>query len=1499
MRVASRLQGRVLAVGMTLVIILSSLGLLSFNAVAQGSWEDLFNDQSKIWQSGNVIVSGGDVTLDVAGTDWYRYGVQIDTGPAPSTFEKALYPSVVKGSDNMYRMWYTGVRTGSPDLLYIRYATSADGRSWNRMGVVIGTNATLEDRVYAATVIEDGADYKMWYVGDDLNPPYGSRIFYATSADGGYTWVRQGLVISVGFEGTYDTNGVGFPMVMEEAGTYKMWYSGYDGSRWRLLYATSGDGVVWTAQGLVLNVGNPGDYDEYSVIESAVTRDSGGLYHCWYTGSDAASYRILNATSPDGITWTKHGLSLDILPNSLEELKVLAGTVMIDASGVVTMWYGGVDASNDGRIFLAIHGRNGYVISEIIGPNPGYSWTDFFSNETEPDPDVFVTVSILDSGTLASIPGFHQLRPPQFSLLTIDAVIYATIRLRADLWDLTKNPLITPILHDYAVAWNDFMPPVFGGLLSAVDDGTDGDITLSWNPAWDPSPPIMYNIYMATVSGGQNFFVPDYVTTLATFQVSGLLNGTRYYFVVRAEDSWGFEDSNTVERSAIPTTPLDYTPPTFGGIQSAIDAGTGGSVTLGWNAANDPDTPESNSDPSLPIVYNVYYSPTPGGQDFLTPNASTGNTNYDVTGLTNGIPYYFVVRAEDNVGNEDVNLVELSAIPTTPIDNTPPTFGGLTSALDLGTDGDISLTWSAADDPDTPECNSDPSLPITYNIYYSKTSMGQDFANPNATTINTMYDVTGLDNGALYYFIVRAEDTAGNEETNVIERTAMPTTPVDSTPPNFAGIQFAIDAGTGGTVTLNWLAATDPDTPECNSDPSLPVNYDVFYSTASGGQDFVSPNATTQLLSIDITGLTNGVQYFFVVRARDAVGNQELNTVEQSAIPTTPTDDTPPTFGGLTSAFDPQTGGNVTLMWSPATDPDTIHCNSDPSLPIVYLVYASVTPGGQNFLLPNTTTQNTQIEITGLQNGLTYYFVVRARDDAGNQETNAVELSAMPTTPIDSTAPQFAGIVLASDAGSGGAVDLFWAVATDPDMIECNSDPSLPITYFVYYSLVSGGQNFLVPDASTPNTTIQITGLQNGVDYFFVVRAMDAAGNWEYNVVEGSAMPTTPVDTTPPQFAGIVTAVDLGTDGDVSLTWATATDPDTVECNSDPSLPIQYNIYYSTVSGGQDFLTPDMTETNLQATVPGLQNGVTYYFVVRAVDGAGNEETNTIERSAMPTTPDDTTPPDFAGLSTATDAATGGSVTLTWSIATDPDTVECNSDPSLPIEYNIYISTSSGGQDFLTANQTSTGTQITISGLQNGITYYFVVRAEDAAGNEEDSVVEISVMPTTPIDDTPPNFGGLDQVVVDDDEGEVTLIWIAAIDPDNPECNSDPSVPIVYNIYVSQSPTTFDFIVPTATTGLTQYIFTGLERGEEYFFIVRAEDNAGNEEANSETRSGELKVLEKPFDLMDYWWLVLVIIIILLLVVIIALLAKRRKKEEPVEEEEETEELEEETEDEE
>ena len=102
--------------------------------------------------------------------------------------------------------------------------------------------------------------------------------------------------------------------------------------------------------------------------------------------------------------------------------------------------------------------------------------------------------------------------------------------------------------------------------------------------------------------------------------------------------------------------------PMFAGLQSATTAcgplrprivPATRSVMLSWNPATDPNTPSSQ------IVYDVYYSATPGGEDFSKPGwtSPTGATRLTVTVPALG-PAYFVVRARDRAGLEDHNTVQ-------------------------------------------------------------------------------------------------------------------------------------------------------------------------------------------------------------------------------------------------------------------------------------------------------------------------------------------------------------------------------------------------------------------------------------------------------------------------------------------------------------------------------------------------------------------------------------------------------------------------------------------------------------------------------------------------------------------------------------------------------------------------------------------------------------------------------------------------------------------------
>ena len=105
-------------------------------------------------------------------------------------------------------------------------------------------------------------------------------------------------------------------------------------------------------------------------------------------------------------------------------------------------------------------------------------------------------------------------------------------------------------------------------------------------------------------------------------------------------------------------------------------------------------------------------------------------------------------------------------------------------------------------------------------------------------------------------------------------------------------------------------------------------------------------------------------------------------------------DRTPPSFAGLTRAVQcfggpvyPGEQRPVALSWERASDRIT------PSSQITYDIYMASTAGGEDFTRPNwTTVGKTSFETPSLAAGR--YFVVRARDQAGNEDHNRVERRA-------------------------------------------------------------------------------------------------------------------------------------------------------------------------------------------------------------------------------------------------------------------------------------------------------------------------------------------------------------------------------------------------------------------------------------------------------------------------------------------------------------------------
>ncbi|GMK37672.1 hypothetical protein PCCS19_07260 [Paenibacillus sp. CCS19] len=247
-------------------------------------------------------------------------------------------------------------------------------------------------------------------------------------------------------------------------------------------------------------------------------------------------------------------------------------------------------------------------------------------------------------------------------------------------------------------------------------------------------------------------------------------------------------------------------------------------------------------------------------------------------------------------------------------------------------------------------------------------------------------------------------------------------------------------------------------------------------------------------------------------------------------------------------------------------------------------------------------------------------------------------------------------------------------------------------SYNVKRAAASGGPYTTVATGVT-GTTYTNTGLTNGTTYYYVVSAVNSAGE-STNSAQASATPQAIVSV--PAAPASLTAT--AGNAQATLAW-TASNGAT-----------SYNVKRATTSGGP-YTTVATGVAGLSYTNTGLTNGTTYYYVVSAVNSAG-ESANSAPASAAPAAP--ITVPSAPASLTAT--AGNAQAALSWTASIGATS------------YNVKRAAVSGGA-FTTIATGVAGTTYTDTGLTNGTTYYYVVSAVNSAGESANSAAA-SALPT-------------------------------------------------------------------------------------------------------------------------------------------------------------------------
>jgi len=522
------------------------------------------------------------------------------------------------------------------------------------------------------------------------------------------------------------------------------------------------------------------------------------------------------------------------------------------------------------------------------------------------------------------------------------------------------------------------------------------------------------------------------------------------------------------------------------------------------------------------------------------------------------------------------------------------------------------------------------------------------------------------------YRLASAQTTGGHfhfeiDGVNITGTLTAPNTGSWTTYQTLCGAAFSLTAGThvlklvmdapgsGGAVAdFNWMqitpaamplvptglsltpaSSTELDLSWASSDATV-TGFQILRQTAGGA--FVQiATLGAAVRSYADTGLETNTGYGYEVIAINGSGSSLI------AGPVTATTPIPP--GAPTNfAESSATTTSITLAWTA------------PAGATGYQLYRQIS-GGSATLVATLDSGVTSYVDSPLTAATTYQYTLTASNISGTGGSANADASTKCVPPASISAVASTGQIVLTWAGVVGAS-----------------------SYNIYRGTTAAGES-ATPIAQGISSTGYIDpGLAGGSTYFYVVRAVNAAGT---SAASGEASAQTP--SIAPTAPTVSIAVGVG---QIMLTW------------SGGANATSFNVYRATQAGGE---ATGLLASNIAdgSYIDGrVQPGTNYYYVVTAVNNVG-ESSFSAEVYATASIVPPVAPTDVVAT-----AATNR-ITLTWN-SVDGAT-----------SYLVYRGTSTGGESAtpITVN----GTSFVDNGVDAGNSYFYQVAAANLAGSSDPS----------------------------------------------------------------------------------------------------------------------------------------------------------------------------------
>lgn len=406
--------------------------------------------------------------------------------------------------------------------------------------------------------------------------------------------------------------------------------------------------------------------------------------------------------------------------------------------------------------------------------------------------------------------------------------------------------------------------------------------------------------------------------------------------------------------------------------------------------------------------------------------STSAAASQSVSGLSNNTKYYWRVRAE----NASTTGPWSAKWNFTTVLSTPSLTNPANAVYSIPVAGTV--TWGAVTGAESYD------LQVATDAGFTSLVVNQ------AGIAATSYDYTGLSNNQLFYWQVRAKNTAGNSSAWATARTFTTNlaTPSLSSPANSS---YSIDLN--GSVSWNNTSGA--------------TLYDLQVATDAAFTNIVNSQSNMALTTTTLSGLSNNTLYYWHIMAKNATGNTSLWSVARTFT-------TKLAAPGLTSpannALSVPVNGSVN--WGAVTGANTydIQIASDASFTNIIASQSGYASTGYNY--------------SGLANNTQYFWRVSAHSATGNTSNVSAVYSfttmltaPVPVSPADNSKAQPISITMNWNPSSGAN--------TYNAQLSANPDMSSPLMNT--YGLAV--------------TTTSYSPLINNTVYYWRIQAQNASGN--------------------------------------------------------------------------------------------------------------------------------------------------------------------------------------------------------------------------------------------------------------------------------------------------------------------------------------------------------------------------------------------------------------------